>query len=238
LIFFLSEQGFKACDRNQVIPIGLDQIDEFFFRTYARTDIIRDIHCAVDPRSTTVTWSMPGTPGRLWSYNWSRKKWSVTETGLKSVFTGFTANTSLEELDVLYPDGIDSIPYSLDATRWAGGQPMFFIVNNSDEVGTLTGSNLEMSIIIPPIEVEYGRRIRINGVYLDSDATTATVTVDARVRAGDEPKIRASSSMRASGRMPIRSNGRFNGFRVQIPAGEVWTYINGIKIDYEMEGIR
>ena len=238
LVFFLSEQGFKVCDRNQVLPIGVDEIDDFFFRSYSRADIISSVRCAVDPRSTTVTWAMPGTPGRLWSYNWTRKKWSVSDTGLKTIFTGFSSNTSLEALDALYPSGIDSIPYSLDATIFAGGQPLFFVVNNSDVVGTLTGNNLAMSIAIPPIEVEYGKRIRINGVYLDSDATSATVRIDARVRAGDSPNVKTSSSMRDSGRMPIRANGRHNGFQVQIPAGTVWTYCNGIKLDYVIEGSR
>lgn len=238
LVFFLSEQGFKLCDRNQVLPIGVDQIDEFFFKNYSRADIVSNISCAIDPRSTTVTWCMPGTPGRLWSYNWARQKWSVGETGLKRVLTGFTTGVSLEGLDALYPGGIDTIPYSLDATIFAGGQPLFFVVNNSDVVGTMTGDNLAVSVSLPPFEVEYGKRIRINGVYLDSDVTSGTVVVDARLRAGDSPTIRMSSSMRDSGRMPIRSNGRYNGFQVQLPAGAVWSYLNGITIDYAIEGGR
>ena len=238
LVFFLSDQGFKLCDRNQVIPIGVNQIDDFFFRSYSRSDIISKISCAVDPRTTTVTWAMPGTPGRLWSYNWARQKWSVGETGLKMVFTGFTSNVTLEGIDTLYPGGIDTVPYPLDSTMFAGGQPLFFVVDNSSIVGTLTGANLAMSIALPPVEIEPGRRVRIIGAYLDSDAVAGTLYVDARERAGDSPNVKMSSTMRASGRLPIRANGKFNGLRVTIPAGAVWTYINGVRLDYAIEGNR
>lgn len=238
LVFFLSEQGFQICDRNQLLPIGVDQIDEFFFRSYQRADIIARISCSIDPRSTTVTWAMPGSPGRMWSYNWTRKKWSVEDTNLRTIFSGFSANVGLEQLDTLYPGGIDTVPYSLDATIFSGGQPLFFVVNNSDVIGTMTGDNLTASLKLPPSEIEDGRRIRINGAYLISDAAQGNVKIDVRQRAGDAPNIKTSSSMRASGRMPIRANGHCNGFEAIIPAGVDWSYIQGIKIDYVLEGIR
>ncbi|HKR17657.1 hypothetical protein [Rhizorhapis sp.] len=238
LVFFLSDQGFKVCDRNQVLPIGVDEIDEFFFKSYSRADIVSSIRAAVDPRSTTVTWSMPGDPGRLWSYNWTRKKWSVAETGVKMVFQGFTLNTSLEGIDALYPGGIDTVPYSLDASIFAGGQPLFLIVNYSDTVGTLTGDNLAMSIALPPMEIEQGKSVRITGAWLISDATTGTVTIDARKRAGDSPNLKVSGSMRGSGRLPLRSNGQWNGIRVQIPASATWTYCNGVRLEYTIEGAK
>src|SRR3546814_20317574 len=75
---------------------------------------------------------MPGNPGRLWKYNWTLDKWSTADVGVKMVFPGFSANVSLEELDALYPGGLETIPYSLDAPLFAGGEPLFFVCYTSN----------------------------------------------------------------------------------------------------------
>lgn len=241
LVFFLSDQGFKVCDRNEVIAIGYEAVDRTFFASYERADIVDRITAAVDPRETIVSWSMPGTPGRLWQYNWSlgpQKGWSVIETDIAGVFPGFSYSLALEDLDALYPSGIDSIPLSLDSTMFAGGHPLFFVINAAGEIGTLTGSNLAAFVSIPPVEIEPGMRVRVRGVRFVSDATAGAATIDQRARAGDAVSKRTSGSIRDNGRVPIRANGRHLGLRADIPAGEVWTYLHGADLEYEVEGVR
>ena len=238
-VFFLSDQGFKMCDRNEVIPIGSEAVDRAFFSEFARTEIIDNIRAAVDPRSTEVVWAMPGNPGYVLRYNWTLRKWSPpARIAVKSVFQGFTLSFSLEDLDTLYPSGLDSIPVSLDSTMFAGGAPLLFAVNNSDVVGTLTGSNTAATIAIPPIEVEPGKRVRIRGARLVGDAVEGTVTIDQRARAGDAEVVRVSGSIRNNGRVPLRANGRHIGISASIPAGAVWTYAHGIDLEYTIEGGR
>jgi len=238
LVFFLSEQGFKLCDRTQVVPIGEEKVDRTFFARYSRSQI-DNITAAVDPRSTTVYWAMPGNPGQIWPYNWTLEKWGLPiEVSLARVFDGFTANTSLDALDALYPSGLDSIPYSLDAPIFAGGNPLFIVADNAGVLNTLSGDNLAAQFILSPDEPEPGRRVRIRGARPVSDAVEGTVTIDARARAGDPHASVTSGAMRDNGRVPLRANGRHIGVEHDIPMGAVWSYALGLELEFEAEGAR
>lgn len=238
LIFFLSEQGFKVTDRNSVTPIGSEKIDRTFFSTYQRSDIVNKLSAAVDPRTTTVMWAMPGNPGLIWAYNWTLEKWSTIRVPTIGVFSGFTANVSLEGVDTLYPGGIDSVPYSLDDPVFAGGNPLFLVAGWNGLIGPLAGATLEARFAVRPIELEPGFRARVSSVRAVSDAVTGTVTLDARARAGDAENKQVSGTIRNSGRVAIRANGRHIGAEYVLPAGAVWTYAHGLVMDYQPSGVR
>lgn len=237
LVFFLSEQGFKVCDRNEVRGIGSEKLDRWFFSSYSRSDIA-NISAAIDPRTTTVLWAMPGTPGRIIAYNWTLDKWSVLSVSLRSVFSGFTANISIDALDGLYPGGIDTIPYSLDAAIFAGGNPLFIVCDATGVLGTLSGDNMAAQFTLAPVEVDPGYRVRIRGARLVGDVTSGTVSIDARARAGDPSYIVVSGAIRDNGRVPLRANGRHIGQVIDIPAGDNWSYILGVDLEYERSGAR
>lgn len=236
MVFFLSEQGFMACDRNTIIPIGVEKVDRTFFRLYSREDIAR-ISCAVDPRATVVSWLMPGNPGRMWSYNWTLEKWGDFELPCKKVFSGFTSNTSLEALDALFPSGLESVTPSLDSSKWAGGNPLLLLINTSNVIGALTGDFIEARMSIAPQEIIEGRRVRIRNARVMTDATDGTVTVDARARAGDAPTQITSGAIRDNGNVPLRANGKFIGLTIDMPATD-WSYATGIEVEFEAEGMR
>jgi len=236
MVFFLSEQGFKVCDRTSVSGIGQEKIDRTFFSTYSREDIEK-IQAAVDPRSTTVVWAMPGNPGRLWGYNWSLGKWSVVDVANAGVFSGFTANISPDAMDALYPGGLDTVPYSLDSPVFAGGNPLFLVIRNDGVVGTLSGDNLQARFVTMPGMVQNGRRMRVRRAMPLCDATSGTVSLDARARAGDPPRPHVSGSVRSNGSVPIRANGMSIGVMHTIPS-QTWTYCRGIMLEGEAEGVR
>lgn len=235
-VFFLSEQGFMACDRSVVVPIGREKIDRTFFSLYSREDI-QNIRAAIDPRSTTVCWSMPGTPGRIWCYDWTLSRWSVIETDLSLVFSGFTANVSVDALDSLYPGGIDTIPYSLDDARFAGGNPLLLVADSSGVVGTMNGPPMAVQFTLKAVEPQTGRRVRIRGARAVTDAVQGTVSIDVRARAGDAPSVKVSGAIRDNGRVPLRGNGRHVGIEVDIPSHS-WTYALGVDLECELEGER
>lgn len=236
MVFFLSEQGFMACDRNSVIPIGTEKIDRTFFKLYSRADIAR-ISCAVDPRATVVSWLMPGTPGRMWSYNWTLQKWGDFELSCKKVFSGFTSNVTLEALDALFPGGLETVDPPLDSERWAGGNPLLMLVDNTNVVGSQTGEIIEAEFEIAPRELAEGRRVRVRGATVLTDAVGGSVTVDARARAGDAPATVVSSAIRNNGRVPVRANGRFIGLKVTMPTTD-WSYATGVEVEFQPEGVR
>lgn len=237
LVFFLSEEGFKVTDRNTVQPIGLEKVDRDFFSLYSRDDIAK-MTSAVDPRATTVMWAIPGIPGRIWCYDWTLGEWSTIDTSLRAIFSGFTSSLSIDALDALYPGGIDSIPGSLDADLFSGGNPLLVLASNDGAVRTLSGPNMAASFVIKPTEIGDGMRVRIRGARVVSDAVQGTVTVDVRARAGDAEHKVVSGGIRDNGRVPLRANGRHVGLQVDIPEGAVWSYALGIDCEFETEGAR
>jgi hypothetical protein len=175
---------------------------------------------------------MPGTPGRILAYNWVLKRATVFQIDVSGMFTGYTSPISIDALDAIYGD-LDSIPISLDDPSLAGGNPILLIANGSNELGALSGDPLEATLKLNNVEPTPGRRSRIRSMRLISDTTDASVIVDSRMREGDTESLVTTATMRTNGKLPIRANGRYNSVKVTIPAGAVWTNIQGCEIEFE-----
>lgn len=232
MIFFLSERGFMMCDGQAVTPIGEEKFNRWFFDTYSRADIA-GMYSAIDPRRCLVMWAMPGSPGRILAYNWELERAATIETGITGIFTGFTANTSLDAVDALYPGGLDAIPISLDDASLSGGNPLLLIANESSAVGTLNGTTLDALFRLENIEPTKGRRSRIRSLKPIGDMVAATATIDSRQRPGDPENSVTASGLRPSGIMPIRTNGRYSDITLGVPAGATWTFAQGIELEFE-----
>jgi hypothetical protein len=231
LIFFLSERGFMMCDGNEVTPIADEKFNRWFFDTYSRAEI-SGIWAAIDPRYSLAIWAMPGTPGRLIAYNWVLKRATTIEIDVQGIFTGYTAGISLDSLDAIYGN-LDAIPISLDDPTLAGGNPILLVADSGNVLNALTGNNLEALFRVEEIEPTPGRRSRIRTIRPLTDATSATATIDARLRIGDTEGVRSASTMRSNGKLPIRSNGRYNTLELTIPASHDWSFIEGFELEWE-----
>jgi hypothetical protein len=227
MIFFLSERGFMMCDGENVIPIAEEKFNRWFFSTYSRQDIA-NIWAAIDPRRSLVMWAMPGTPGRIICYNWVLKAASVISIDVAGLFTGFTANTSIDALG-----NIDTLGTSLDDPIYQGGNPLLLLVNSSNIIGTLAGDNLEATVTLSNVEPSPGVRSRIRSLRLVSDTTSASATINAKMRQGDGESSVSAATMRLNGKMPIRSNGRYNDITATIPASATWNQIQGVELEFE-----
>lgn len=232
MVFFLSERGFMVCDGSEVKPIGAEKVDRTFFASYSREDI-DNIYSAIDPRRSLVMWSMPGNPGKVWAYNWQLGRWTIIELPISGIFTGFTANTSLDALG-----DIDAISGSLDDPAYSGGNPLLLIADATAVVGALSGDNLAATFTLPNVEPFPGYRARVQALRPITDATNATAEINARQKAGDAEGIVTAASMRDNGAMPIRANGRYLGTSLTIPASETWTYARGVELFCEPAGMR
>ena len=228
MIFFLSERGFEMCDGENVVPISNEKFDRWFFSTYSRSEIDNMVS-AVDPRNNIVLWAMPANPGRIIVYNWVLKRGAVIQMDVAWIFNGFTANTSIDDLT----GSIDSITGSLDDPIYAGGNPLLLIANSSNVIGTLAGSNLAASITLQNVEPTPGRRSRIRSARPITDSETATISIGSKLQAGDGPVSVSTSEMRPNGKMPLRANGRYNDITLSIPASAVWSYLQGVELEFE-----
>ena len=231
LIFFLSERGFQMCDGNEVMPIADEKFSRWFFGTYSRADIA-NIWAAIEPRQSMVLWAMPGTPGKIIAYNWVLKRGTVIETDITGLMAGYTSGVAADALDAIFGD-LDSMTISLDDPSLQGGNPILLVADADNELNALSGSNLAAVLKLANVEPTPGRRSRIRSARLVSDTTSASLTIDARMRDGDTESIRSASTMRDNGKLPIRSNGRYNTLEVTIPAAANWNIVQGIEVEFE-----
>jgi hypothetical protein len=110
---------------------------------------------------------------------------------------------------------------------------MLFVVDSTHTIGSLTGDTMEATLRQANIEPSPARRSRVRTARPITDATSAALTIDARMRAGDGEAQVSAAVMRSNGKMPVRANGRYNTLTLTIPAGEVWTYVQGVELEFE-----
>lgn len=233
LIFFLSDRGFMMCDGNDVKPIGFERVDATFFKEFARSTLDQ-MYAAIDPRKNVVAFSMPGTPGLTLLYNWALDQWAPIRMASIAMFSGFSANLSLDDLDALYPGGVDTIPYSFDDPRFAGGDPLLIAVDQASTLGTLSGDNMAAWFTCPFQEYMPGRAARVRTTRPIGDAVAGlSITLDARARLGDGEAVTTRGALTASGAMPVRANGRYIAARLDFADGATWSYAQGVEIEVE-----
>ncbi|MDE2428182.1 MAG: hypothetical protein KGM99_05605 [Burkholderiales bacterium] len=227
MVFFYSQRGFYMWNDGELRAIGAQKVDETFATSYSRADIESSIWSAVDPQRKIVVWAMPN---RLWVYNWELDRWSDIEVSAFAVSTQFSANTSLESIDTLYPGGIDTVPISLDSPIFSGGDPSMAIIANDGTIGTFSsGDNLTAILETPKMEIAQGRQVRIRAARIDTDAVSGvTLTLLASSRLGDSQTSEYTASIRTNGDMPIRASGRYVQTTINVTSGTSWSFIHGI----------
>lgn len=227
-VFFLSQRGFYAWSDGELKAIGANKVDQSFFAQYSRADIESNITSAVDPARKIVVWAMPN---RLWVYNWELDRWTDISLSAFAVATSATANMTLEQIDALYPGGIETIPFSLDDPIFQGGDPSLAIIANDGTIGTFgSSSNMAATLTMPKVEMAKGRDVRVRAARLDSDAVSgATLSISQSPRLGDTQSAITSGTIRPNGDIAIRASGRYLQPSVTLAADTDWTFANGLE---------
>lgn len=238
-VFFYSDRGFMALEDGQALRnIGSEKIDRTFAETINR-DQLGQMFAAIDPQNKLVIWGIPGLPGKLWIYNFELDRWTTAEMNFSGIFPGFTTSISLDDFPSLGYTDLDAMTISLDDPRWSGGNPRLYLINGSNEAGTLTGDNLAADLELGYAQLVPGRQARPRSIRPVTDAIAGmTAEVNAKARMGDIDNTTSTSTLRASGVMPIRGKGRYHKIRLQIAAGTDWSYVQGLDVECEAGGIR
>lgn len=238
LAFFYSDEGFMKCDGNAVTPIGVERVDLTFSKLYPRS-VLEQMYSAVDPRRNTVAWMMPGNPGLTLVYDYVLDRWAALRLVSVGMFSGFSANYSLDDLDALYPGGLETIPYSFDDPRFAGGDPLLMIVDPSNIVGTLSGANIAAYFTTPFTEYADDRHARISWVVPIGDCTSGlSATLSGRNRLGDASVTQSSGTLTASGKIPVRMSKQLISVTMNFADEAVWSYQQGVKLRSAVGGDR
>ena len=103
ITYFLSDDGFYSCNGQQIIGIGAEKVDRYFFNN-ANIGDIDSISAAVDPERNIVVWNYTNVSGgrSLLIYNFETQKWSEADTDVNYLSTLATTGTSLDAIDSAY----------------------------------------------------------------------------------------------------------------------------------------
>lgn len=231
MTFFLADDGFYACDGQNVVSIGGEKVDRYFFADVDE-EYLFNMSAAIDPIKNLVIWAYPskgqgGNVNKLLIYNFQTKKWSSGTTDVDRVASSSSPSTTLEGLDAI-SGSIDALGTSLDSRIWLGGKLLFAGVRGN-KVVTFTGANSTATIQTGELSLE-NRKTAITLVQPIVDNGSCNVAVFSRDLLTTQVVFGASTSADSENRVSVRSMGRYH--RLQFtPTGANWDSIIGADVE-------
>lgn len=234
--YFLSDDGFYACNGSEVIGIGNEKVDRYFFSDLDEAYSYR-MSATVDPIKNLIVWAYPSSGGsgavnRLLIYNFEVKKWSRATTSVTFVSQSATPAFTLEALDAF--GTLDTLTSSLDSRIWTGGKSQF-VGGSGAKIVTFSGSNMEGTIQTGDLEIP-GQFSTINMSRPLVDGGSGSVAVATRRLLSDAVSFGSYTAADSEGRAAFRSTGRYHRLSVQ-PTGS-WTTAIGLDFDIVPQGQR
>lgn len=239
-VFYWSRQGFVMLVGDEFVPIGAQRVDEFFGNRVNKDYLFR-ITATCDPVNKQYRICYPTTGSEfcneMLTYNWEIDRWSPpaaydieylrrshTEVGL-----------SLEDLDAIYPGGIETIPISLDSPVFnSSSQEMLAAFGTDHRLGVFDGAPLVATIESIKAQVIPGSKAKIIDARAHCDGGDAAehklrlVIHDDKLN--DAERLTAQVTQRATGRFPFatqRTKGRLHAAQHEIAAGADWSHFQG-----------
>jgi hypothetical protein len=231
--YFLSDDGFYACDGQNVVSIGNEKVDRFFFAD-ANPSAFLDMSAAIDPINSLVVWSYNNTFGgrSLLIYNWQVKRWSRASTSAQYISTAANASTTLEGLDAY--GTMDSLTSSLDSRLWSGGKVLLAGVNGA-KIVTYTGAPMEGDIQTGDFEAGPQSLVKLARPQVDNGS--ASVAAFSRMRLDTEVIFGTPAAATAENRVSLRSLGRYHRLKV-VPTGDQWKHMVAVDVEVTPVGAR
>lgn len=243
--FYISEDGFMSIINGQVVPIGSDRIDRYFWDNFDITDR-RYVTAAIDPPNKLVMWAYPGQdkttlPERLLMCKYDENKWAEAVINTEILVTTATQGSTLDGLDADVGTNIDNaalFPESFDSDRYKGGQYRFGAINHSHVLGHFTGATLAATFDTGDIQLTPGLRSRINGAKVLVDGGSARLSVSGRQRLRDTVSFGAAADQTPSGVCRVRADGLYHRLRCSLTSSTSWSHIQGLVLDFVPLGKR
>jgi hypothetical protein len=230
--FFLSDDGFYACNGQEIMPIGNEKVNRYFFSD-ADEGTLHLMSSAIDPVRKLVVWAYASkssaTVDKLIIYNYQVGKWSAGTTTASRVATSSTPSFTLEGTDIF--GTLDTIPSSFDSRIWLGGKMQFAGVTNA-KIITFSGANNTAIIETGDIEVP-GQTSAITMIKPIVDNGSGNVALVSRRLLNEAVAFGTQTVADAENRVSIRGIGRYH--RLQLTPTGLWKTTIGL--DIEMNGL-
>jgi hypothetical protein len=233
ITYFLSDDGFYACDGQNIVPIGAEKVNRFFYSD-ASPSLINEMSAAVDPINSLIIWSYTNTfSGKsLLVYNYQTKKWARAGTSADYIATAASASITLEGLDAY--GTMDSLTSSLDSRLWSGGKILLAGVDEA-KIVTYTGVPMVAEIITGDFEAGPQSIVKLARPQVDNGS--AGVAAFSRMRLDTEVLFGNVIPATAENRVSLRSVGRYHRLKV-VPSGAQWKHLVAVDVDVTPVGAR
>jgi hypothetical protein len=233
--FFLADDGFYACDGQQVIPIGNEKVNRYFFSDTGENNY-KLMSAAVDPERKLIIWAYcspsSSTPDKLLIYNFQTQKWTSGTTNVSRVASASTLSVNLDAMDIF--GTLEQIGSSFDSRLWTGGRLQFVGVKDT-KIVTFSGPPATAVLETGDIEVP-GSTSAITMAKPIVDNGSGNVALLSR-RLLNEPVVFGSQIVAdTENRVSIRGVGRYH--RLQLTPTGSWTSTVGLDIDLNGLGTR
>lgn len=230
ITYWLGDDGFYACNGQEVIPIGAEKVDRYFFQNLDEGFISR-MSATFDPIRNLIIWAYPsstigtGAVDSLLIYNFTTRNWSRAEANISYIGQSATPSFTLENLDAF--GTLDTLPSSMDSIVWLGGKANVVGVQNS-KIVTFTGQS--MSATLDTGDLELAERVSIANMTRPLiDQGSGSVAVASRNRLGDAISFGSFVNADSEGRAALRTTGRYHRFSVK-PSGS-WRTAIGLEVN-------
>lgn len=255
LVFFLSYDGFFMITPAGIQPIGEQFVDDTFWGGHPtipgiNIEYLHRCIAVCDPVHKLYRFCYPSTESgsgncdQMLIYNWSINQWTRCPYDIDYIFRARTGlGVTLEDLDALYPSGLESIPVSLDSYLFAGSPQETLAAFNTDKMmAFFQGANLAASVQSIKSQIFPGMKARVKSVrpICDGDGSTVRVGVYDN-KLNDTVRLTDAVSQRDTGRCPFnakRTKGRFHLALWEMPAGSEWSKFQGFDFDARQDGVR
>jgi len=231
MTFFLADDGFYMCDGQNVVTIGGEKVDRFFFADVDEA-YLSNMSVAIDPFRNLVIWAYSkkgsgGNVNRLLIYNFQTKKWSSGTTDVDRIATASSPSVTLEGLDAISAS-IDALPTSLDSRAWIGGKMLLAGVRDA-KIVTFTGVNSTATIQTGDLSAE-NRKTAVTLVQPIVDNGSASVAIASRDLLSSQVTFGTSVAADSENRVSLRSMGRYHQLQFT-PTGDNWQTAIGADVE-------
>lgn len=233
LTFFLSDDGFYMCDGQQVVPIGAEKVDRFFFND-ADLDL-STMSSAADPVRKLVMWNYKDkfANRKLIVYSIITKKWSYMDATSDYISDASTASVTLEQLDSV-SSSIDALTVPLDSALYFGGK---FFLGGTDGTKVVTFNGLPKSAVIETGDISTGTMSLVTLARPQVDNGSATVAIASRSLLNEGVDFGDDNAADSDNRVSLRDSGRYHRLRVK-PTGDNWSMAVAVDVDITPMGAR
>ena len=234
ITYFLGDDGFYACDGQNLKNIGAEKVNRYFFNSLKESDL-GNMSAAIDPINNLVVWGYPtiDLDYRVLVYHVPTGKWSYSDSTATRVAPVSTPSITLEGLDA-FSASIDALGISLDSRNWLGGKLLLLGINGNKLI-TFTGASKTATIETADIAADANQSM-ITMLKPIVDNGTGSASIASRLQLNQTVSFPTVTAANSENRIGARSYGRYHRVKLE-PSGN-WTTAIGVDVEIQQAGTR